>query len=198
MAGQNTAVYGLYPDQVTVSEALEALQEAGFRNTDISVLFPENSGTKDFGHEKHSKAPEGAVAGAGTGAIVGGALGWLAGMGMLGLSAIPALNPVLAAGPVAVALSGIGLLGTVGGLAGAAVGSASPEYEAKRYRGRVRRAGVLLSVHCDDAAWVKRARQVLERTGARGISAATEAWADYGASEKPLPRTPVSRGSLAS
>jgi hypothetical protein len=198
MAGKNTAVFGLYPDQSTVSDAVEALRRAGFRNTDISVLFPENSGTKDFGHEKHTKAPEGAVAGASVGAILGGALGWLAGMGAMGLSAIPAMNPVLAAGPIAVALSGVGLLGIVGGLIGALIGAASPEYEAKRYRGRVRNGGGLLSAHCDNGEWTKRARQILHRTGARGIGTTTEAKADYGASEKPLPRTPVSRGFLAS
>jgi hypothetical protein len=195
MAGKNTVVFGLYPDQITVAEAVEALQQAGFRNTDVSVLFPENSGTKDFGHEKHSKAPEGAVAGASSGAILGGALGWMAGIGML---SIPAINAVVAAGPIADALSGIGLLGVAGGLAGALIGAVIPEYEAKRYRGRVRSAGVLLSVHSDNAEWTKRAREVLHRTGARGISATSEAKADYGASEKPLPRTPVSRGFLAS
>jgi hypothetical protein len=198
MAGKNTAVFGLYPDQVTVSEAVEALRQAGFRNTDISVLFPENSGTKDFGHEKHSKAPEGAVAGASVGAILGGALGWLAGTGVLGLSAVPALNPVLAAGPIAVALIGIGLFGIVGGLLGALIGATNPEYEAKRYRGRIRNGGGLLSAHCDNVEWTKRARKILHRTGARGIGITTEAKADYGAGEKPLPRTPVSRGFLAS
>src|SRR5438874_11290661 len=113
MAGKNTAVFGIYRDRVGVEEAVMALQQAGFRNTDISVLFPENEGTKDFAHEKNTKAPEGAATGAGTGALVGGTLGWLAGIGAL---AIPGIGPFIAAGPIVAALAGAGVGGTVGGL----------------------------------------------------------------------------------
>jgi hypothetical protein len=185
MAGKNTAAYGIFADQVSVGEAVDALRRAGFRNADISVLLPENVGTKDFGHEKHTKAPEGAVAGASTGAIIGGALGWLAGIGAL---AIPGVGPFIAAGPIVAALSGMGAGGALGGFAGALVGVGIPEYEAKRYEGRIRSGGILLSVHCDDSEWAKRAREVLENTGASDIATASEAKADFAVSEKPLPR----------
>jgi hypothetical protein len=185
MAGKNTSAFGIYPDQVTVGEAVDALKLAGFRNTDISVLFPENVGNKDFAHEKHTKAPEGAVAGASTGAIIGGALGWLAGIGML---AIPGIGPFIAAGPIVAALSGVGAGGAVGGFAGALIGIGIPEYEAKRYEGRIRGGGILISVHCDNSDWTKRAREVLEHTGASDISTASEAKADFNTTEKPLRR----------
>ena len=193
MSGKNTAAFGIYRDQTSVSEAVEALKHAGFRNTDISVLFPENTGSKDFGHEKHTKAPEGAVAGASSGAIIGGALGWLAGIGAL---AIPGIGPFVAAGPIVAMVSGIGVGGTVGGLTGALIGVGIPEYEAKRYEGRIRNGGILLSVHCDNSDWVKRAKEVLEHTGANDISTSGEARADYGVSEKALSRTAASRGDL--
>ena len=185
MSGKNTAAFGIYPDQVSVSGAVEALKQAGFRNADISVLCPENTGSKDFAHEKHTKAPEGAVAGASSGAILGGALGWLAGIGAL---AIPGIGPFVAAGPIVAMLSGIGVGGTVGGFTGALIGVGIPEYEAKRYEGRIRNGGILLSVHCDNSDWVKRAKEVLEHTGASDIATSGEAKADYGVTEKPLPR----------
>ena len=172
MAGKNTAVFGIYRTQRNVEAAVETLKTAGFRNTDISVLFPENVGTKDFAHEKGTKAPEGASAGAGTGAIVGGGLGWLAGIGAL---AIPGLGPFIAAGPIMAALAGAGVGGAVGGLTGALVGMGIPEYEAKRYEGRVKNGGILLSVHSDNSDWTKRAKEILERTGAEDISSTGEA-----------------------
>src|SRR5438128_3289167 len=133
MAGKNTAVFGIYPSYESVERAVDALRVAGFRSTDISVLFPENVGTKDFAHEKATKAPEGATTGAGTGAVVGGTLGWLTGIGAL---AIPGLGPFIAAGPIMAALAGAGVGGTVGGVVGALIGMGIPEYEAKRYEGR--------------------------------------------------------------
>src|SRR3984893_3683463 len=134
MAGKKTAVLGIYPTYSSAENGLEALKEAGFRNTDISVLFPENAGSKDFAHEKGTKAPEGAVAGGGTGAIVGGVLGWIAGIGAL---AIPGAGPFIAAGPIMAALAGVGVGGAIGGITGALIGMGIPEYEAKRYEGRV-------------------------------------------------------------
>ena len=195
MSGKNVAAFGLYPDQTTVSEAVDALKHAGFRNTDISVLFPENFGSKDFGHEKHTKAPEGAVAGASSGAIVGGALGWLVGIGAL---AIPGIGPFVAAGPIMGMLSGIGVGGTVGGFTGALVGVGIPEYEAKRYEGRIRNGGILLSVHCDNSDWVKRAKKTLHHTGASDIATTGEAKADFAVTEKPMARTAGDRGVLES
>ena len=123
MAGKNTAVFGIYPNYGAVEAAVDALKMAGFRNTDISVLFPENVGTKDFAHTKATKAPEGATTGAGTGAVVGGALGWLVGIGAL---AIPGLGPFIAAGPIMAALAGAGVGGAVGGVTGALVGMGIP------------------------------------------------------------------------
>ena len=186
MGSKNTAAFGIYQDHGTVLDAIEAFRIAGFRTTDISVLAPENSGTKDFAHEKHTKAPEGAVAGAGSGAVLGGALGWLAGAGLLSL---PGLGALVAAGPIIAMLSGIGVGGTVGGLTGALAGMGVPEYEAKRYSGRVRNGGILMSVHCDDAAWTKRAREVLRRTGATDVAVTSETRGDYLESDKPMPRT---------
>jgi len=175
MAGKNTAVFGIYPNRGSVDNAVDALKVAEFRNTDISVLFPESSGTKDFAHEKNTKAPEGTATGAGAGAVVGGGLGWLVGIGAL---AIPGLGPFIAAGPIMAALAGAGVGGAVGGLTGALIGMGIPEYEAKRYEGRVKDGGILLSVHSDDSAWTKKAKEILERTGAQDISSTGEASAE--------------------
>ena len=175
MAVKNTAAFGIYTTRAAVDSAVDTLKSEGYRNTDISVLFPENQGTKDFAHEKSTKAPEGAAAGAGTGAVVGGGLGWLAGIGAL---AIPGLGPFIAAGPIMAALAGAGVGGAVGGLTGALVGMGIPEYEAKRYEGRVKEGGILLSVHCDDSSWTKKAKELLERTGAEDVSSTGETKGD--------------------
>jgi len=188
MAGKNTAVFGIYPSYEAVERAVDALRVAGFRNTDISVLFPENVGTKDFAHEKGTKAPEGAATGAGTGAVVGGTVGWLAGIGAL---AIPGLGPFIAAGPIMAALAGVGVGGAVGGLTGALVGMGIPEYEAKRYEGRVTKGGILLSVHSDDSEWTKRAKDILERTGAEDVSSTGETKGDFENTDRPRTRAGV-------
>src|SRR5690349_2496156 len=169
MAGKNTAVFGIYPNRAAAERGVDALLADGFRNEDISVLLPENIGTKEFAHEKHTKAPEGTATGAGTGAVIGGTLGLLAGIGAL---AIPGLGPFIAAGPIMGALAGIGSGGVVGGLIGALVGMGIPEYEAKRYEGLVKQGRILLSVHCDNSDWVGRAKRVLEQVGAEDISSA--------------------------
>jgi len=186
MSGKNTAVFGLYPNRSGAENGVETLKQAGFRNTDISVLFPENVGSKDFGHEKGSKAPEGAATGAGSGAVLGGALGWLVGIGAL---AIPGLGPFVAAGPIMAALAGMGVGGAAGGITGALIGLGIPEYVAKRYEGRVRDGGILLSVHSDNVDWTRRAKEILERTGAQDISSSAEASADYAKSDRPVGRT---------
>lgn len=185
MAGKNTAVFGIYPDRLSVEEAVESLRSEGFRSADISVLFPDNKGTKDFAHEKNTKAPEGATTGGLAGGIAGGVLGWLTAIGTL---AIPGLGPVVAAGPIVAALAGAGAGGTVGGIIGALVGMGIPEYEAKRYRGRIREGGILCSVHCDSAEWVKRAKAIMERTGGQEIAASGEAPGDFANADKPMPR----------
>ncbi len=126
--------------------------------------------------DKGTKAPEGAVIGAGSGAVVGGALGWLAGIGLL---AIPGIGPFVAAGPIMALLAGVGVGGTVGTMVGALIGMGMPEYEAKRYEGRIRAGGILFSVHCDSSEWVARAKELMERTGAEDIASAGEADADF-------------------
>ena len=176
MAGKNTAVFGIYPSYTAVEIGVDALRAAGFRNADISALFPENAGTRDFAHEKNTKA----------GAVLGGAMGWLLGIGAI---AIPGLGPFIAAGPIMAALAGAGVGGTVGGIAGALVGMGIPEYEAKRYEGRVKDGGILLSVHSDNSDWTKRAKEILKSTGAQDISSTGEAGADDDTStEMRLPR----------
>jgi hypothetical protein len=186
MAGKNTAVFGIYSTQETTASVVDALQAAGFRREDISVLYAENVGSKDFAHQKATKAPEGAAAGGGAGAVIGGALGVLAGIGML---AIPGLGPFIAAGPIMAGLAGMGAGGAIGGIAGGLIGLGIPEYEAKRYEGRVREGGILLSVHSDSPAWTKRAKEILERTGAQDVSSTGEATADYAATDKPVARS---------
>jgi len=183
---RNISAFGIYPDQATVTDAVDALKAAGFRQTDVSVLYPENLGSKDFAHEKHTKAPEGAVVGGGSGGVVGAALGWVLGAGSM---LVPGMEAVAAAGPIMGTFAGMGAGVIVGGLTGAVVGAGIPEYEAKRYEGRVRKGGILLSVHCDNAEWARTARSVLKRSGATHISTASEARADFARSEKPLPRT---------
>ena len=190
MAGKNTAAFGIYPTQAAVELAVDQLRSAGYRNTDISVLMPQNVGSKDLAHEKQTKAPEGAVTGAGTGAVIGGALGWLAGIGAL---AIPGIGPFLAAGPVVAALAGAGAAGVAGGIIGGLAGLGIPEYEAKRYEGRIRKGGILLSVHCDDSDWTKRAKKILEQTGAEDISSTGESSADFAKSDRPMPRSTTTR-----
>jgi hypothetical protein len=192
MAGKNTAVFGLYPSRLAVEEAVDHLRSAGFRSTDISVLFPDNQGTKDFAHEKNTKAPEGSTTGVVAGGIAGGVLGWLTGIGVL---AIPGLGAFIAAGPIVAALAGAGAVGTLGGIIGALVGMGIPEYEARRFEGRIRDGGVLVSVHCDNSDWVKRANDVMVESGGQDIGSAGEKSGDYANADKPMPRV---RGASSS
>jgi hypothetical protein len=171
MAGKNTAVFGIYPSVGQAERAVDAIVLEGFSNADVSVLLPDNQSSRDFAHEKNTKAPEGTTTGAAAGGTIGGTLGLLAGIGAL---AIPGLGPFIAAGPIMAALAGVGVGGAVGGLVGALVGMGIPEYEAKRYEGRVKDGGVLLSVHCDTSDEIDRAKQLLKRTGAEDISSSGE------------------------
>jgi len=181
MTNKKTAVFGIYQNKLQAERTLEDLLSAGFTNDDVSVLLPDNKGSKDFAHEKGTKAPEGAAAGVTTGGAIGGTLGLLAGIGVL---AIPGVGPFIAAGPIMAALAGLGAGGAVGGLIGALVGMGIPEYEAKRYEGHVKAGGVLLSVHCDTSEQVTRAKDLLKHTGAQDISSAGEATADHPAVSK--------------
>src|SRR5688500_13083450 len=169
--------YGLYPDRTSFESALEALRAANFRNSDISAILPERDRTtRDLAHEINTKTPEGIAAGASAGAAVGGVLGWLVGIGAI---AIPGIGPLVAAGPVVAALAGAGAAGATGGLVGGLIGAGIPEVEAKRYAGRIRDGAYLLSVHCDDRQWAKKAEDILERTGGKDVVKTAEASADY-------------------
>lgn len=166
------AVYGIYTNREHAEEAVESLRASGIRAEDLSVLLPDNIGTKDIGYEKHTKAPEHATTGAATVGVVGGALGWLMGIGAL---AIPGVGPFIAAGPIMAMLAGFGAGSIIGGLGGALVGLGVPEYEAKRYEGRIRSGGALLSIHCPEGVNVSRAKELLLHTGAEDISVGEEA-----------------------
>ena len=168
---KKTAVFGIYPSVTQAERAVDSLVSEGFSSDDISVLMPDSKSSKDFAHEKNTKAPEGATTGVAAGGTIGGTLGLLAGIGAL---AIPGVGPFIAAGPIMGALAGLGVGGAVGGLVGALVGMGIPEFEAKRYEGRVKKGGVLLSVHCDTSEAITRAKDILTRTGAQDISSAGE------------------------
>ena len=161
------SVFCLTDNQIQAEKIVEDLKAAGFSNNDISALFPDKSGTKDFAHEQHTKAPEGAATGAGTGGVLGGALGWLIGLGSL---AIPGVGPFIAAGPIMAALAGAGVGAAVGGLTGALVGLGIPEYEAKRYEGKIKEGNILISVHSENSDEVSRAKDIFERHGAHDVS----------------------------
>ena len=171
MAGKNTAAFGIYANRATAEVAVDQLLYAGFSHGDVSVLMADTQGAKDFAAEKNTKAPEGTVTGVGVGGTVGGTIGLLAGIGAL---AIPGVGPLIAAGPIMGALAGLGVGGAVGGLVGALVGMGIPEYEAKRYEGRVKAGGILVSVHCDSSEEVSRAKEILKSTGAADVASSGE------------------------
>jgi hypothetical protein len=172
MGSKNTAVFGIYRTPTDAERAVDALMGNGFSSGAISVLLPDNESTRAFAHHKDTKAPEGTTAGATTGGVIGGALGVLVGIGAL---AIPGVGPLIAAGPIVAGLAGLGVGGAVGGLVGALIGMGIPEYEAKRYEGRVKDGGTLLSVHCDTSDQVSRAKDLLKSSGAQDISSTSEA-----------------------
>jgi hypothetical protein len=176
MSGKKTGVFGIFSTRMAVENAMDSLIRAGFPAADISVLLPESlGGPKDMGTEKATKAPEGVAAGATTGGVIGGTLGVLVGVGLL---AIPGLGPFIAAGPIMAGLAGLGVGGAVGGLTGALIGVGIPEFEAKRYEGRLQKGGILLSVHCDTSDEINRAKEVLKATGAEDISSTGESSVD--------------------
>jgi hypothetical protein len=166
-----TAVYCLTKNPVQATDIVERLKLAGFPSNDISVLMPDRTGTHDFAIENETKAPEGAAAGAGTGALVGGALGWLTGIGAL---AIPGLGPLIAAGPIMAALSGAAVGGALGGVTGALIGLGIPEFEAKRYEGKLKSGHALVSVHSESSDETDRAKEIFRAAGAEDISSSYE------------------------
>jgi hypothetical protein len=166
------AVFGIAENEIQSARIANALKADGFRDGDISVLFPGKEGTRDFGHEKASKSPEAAVTGAGAGGLVGAGLGWLIGIGSI---AVPGVGPFIAAGPIMAALSGAAIGAAVGGLGGALVGMGVPEFEAKRYEGKLRAGNILMSVHTDTSEEVDRAKRIFQREGASDIATSREA-----------------------
>ncbi|GAC1626417.1 MAG: hypothetical protein PVS2B2_08380 [Candidatus Acidiferrum sp.] len=178
---KKVSVFGIYTNRNSVERATDIIVKSGFAASDISVLLPENLGSKQIGTEKATKAPEGAATGASSGAVIGGTLGLLAGIGAL---AIPGVGPLIAAGPIMAALAGLGVGGTVGGITGALIGFGIPEYEAKRYEGRVQKGGILLSVHCDTSEEIKNAKEIMKSTGAEDISSTGEASSDSPKSDR--------------
>jgi hypothetical protein len=191
---RNTSVMGIYPDRTTVSDAISVLHKAGYRATDISVLSSDNPGTKDFALEKRTRALEGAATAAAACAVIGAALAWLVSIQTV---TIPGLGLLVAAGPVLAALAGAGAGGALGWILGLLAGGSMQEYVARRYAGRIRRGGILASVHCDSREWCGRAKKILRDTGARDISSALEAAADFGTTDKPTERAPVAVIDLA-
>ena len=166
------AVFAIAKTEEQAVHIVNELKAAGFSNNDVSVLLPDRAGSRDFAHEHHTKAPEGAATGAIAGGVLAGVLGWLAGIGSL---AIPGVGPLIAAGPIMAALSGAAAGGAVGGLAGALVGFGIPEYEAKQYEGKVKNGNILISVHTEDGKERKAAKEIFDRAQASDISSTGEA-----------------------
>jgi hypothetical protein len=185
MSAKKTSVFGIYGSREAVELAIDTFLKSGFTTSDVSVLLPENLGGKPLATHKDTKAPEGATAGGGAGAVIGGTLGLLAGIGAL---AIPGVGPFIAAGPIMATLAGLGVGGAVGGFVGALVGMGIPEYEAKRYEARIQKGGILLSVHCDTSEQVKRGKEILKNTGAEDISSTGESSSDVSKSARDLNR----------
>src|SRR5271168_4843925 len=175
MSGKKTSVFGIYSNLAAADNATDTLVRSGYPAADISALLPDNLGSKEIRTEEATKAPEGATTVATSGAVLGGALGLLAGIGAL---AIPGVGPLIAAGPIMATLAGMGVGGTVGGFTGALIGLGIPEYEAKRYEGRMQKGGILLSVHCSTSDEVTRSKQILKGTGAEDVSSTGEASVD--------------------
>jgi hypothetical protein len=184
------AVICIVKSEAIALRIVDRLKASGFSGNDISVLFPDKSGSRDFAHEQNTKAPEGATAGGATGGILGGLGGWLVGIGAL---AIPGLGPFVAAGPIMAALSGAAAGAALGGLTGALIGMGMPEYEAKQYEGKLRDGNLLLSVHTDDSDQRRRAEEIFEEAGAEDVRTTGEAGVkrveDGGTSRSELPRT---------
>jgi hypothetical protein len=183
---KNISVYGVYSSRESIEEAASNLRQEGFRVADLAALLPENEGTKDLAVEKHTKAPERSVTGGIIGAVIGGFLGWLLGTGV-----VPLFSAMVAAGWFIGILAGMAAGGILGAVLGALAGATSPEYEIRRCKGRRRKPSLLLSVHCDNEEWMRRAKEILKRTGAQDIGARGEAKADFGISDAPVTRAPI-------
>jgi len=188
MAGKNTAAFGIYPNRVALEEGLVAPRDANFRHEDISILYPNNEGTKDFGHEKATKSSR---RGFGRRRYRRGDRQRFRLAGRNRRYCCSRYRSFYRRGPILAALAGVGAGGVLGGIAGSLIGVGIPEYEAKRYEGRIKKGGILISVHCDDSNWTHKAKSILQETGAEDVSSTREARADFAKSDKPLPRRRV-------
>jgi len=177
----NKSVFCIATSLPQANQIVNLLKDANFSNSDISALFADNESAQDFAHEKHTKAPEGAVTGAGTGGIIGGALGWIAGIGAL---AIPGVGPFIAAGPIIAALSGAAIGAAVGGIAGGLIGLGIPELVAKRYEGKLKQGNILISVHTESSDEIKRAKEIFDDAGAEDICTVADASTPSSSKEK--------------
>jgi hypothetical protein len=187
MSGKQVGVFGIFSTRTSIDNAMDSLVRGGFPTSEISVLLPESlGGSKNMGTEKETKAPEGTAVGVTAGGVIGGTLGLLAGVGLL---AIPGLGPFIAAGPIMAGLAGLGVGGAVGGVTGALIGMGIPEFEAKRYEGRLQKGGILLSVHCDTGEEIKRAKVVLKSAGGEDISSTAESSGDTEKTDRDLAGT---------
>jgi hypothetical protein len=166
------SVFCIANSRPQAEQIVDQLKNADFCNNDISVLFPDKDSTHDFAHEKHTKAPEGIAAGASTGGVIGGALGWVAGIGAL---AIPGVGPFIAAGPIVAALSGAAVGAAAGGIAGGLIGLGIPEIEAKRYEGKIKQGNLLISVHTENSEDITQAKDIFTKAGAQDICVTGEA-----------------------
>jgi hypothetical protein len=170
------AAYCIATTVTQASQLIAELRRRGIADDDVSVLYSDTGSSRDFVHAPSTKAPEGAAAGAGAGGVLGAAVGWLAGVGGLSL---PGLASLVAAGPILGALSGIGLGAALGGLAGALVGYGIPEFEAKRYEGKVVGGGILISVHVASRQIRGRVLEVFAAHGGEDVAIGEEARADF-------------------
>jgi hypothetical protein len=187
MSSKKVGVFGIFSTRIAVDNAMDSLVQSGFPTSDISVLLPESlGGSKNMGTEKETKAPEGTTVGVTAGGVIGGTLGLLAGVGLL---AIPGLGPFIAAGPIMAGLAGLGVGGAVGGVTGALIGMGIPEFEAKRYEGRLQKGEILLSVHCDTAEEIKRAKEVLKSAAGEDVSSTGESSVDVKKTDRDLAGT---------
>jgi hypothetical protein len=167
-----SAVFAIVSSPLRAESVVDELRLAGFSNNDVSVLFPDVEGTREFAHAKSTKAPEGAVVGASAGGVLGGLAGWLVAMGAL---IVPGSNPLIAAGPIFAALSGLAVGATAGGLSGALVGLGFPEYEAKLYAGKLKDGNILIAAHTENNRQIKVAREIFEQADAHDIGVTHEA-----------------------
>ena len=166
------AVICLANTEVQAEAIVRRLDEVGIPKSDVSALFPDKSGSRDFAHQHNTKAPEGTAIGASAGGVTGGVLGLLAGIGTL---AIPGVGPFIAAGPIMAALSGAAVGAAIGGIAGALIGLGIPEFEAKQYEAKIKKGNILISVHATDGDAVHRVKDIMKQAGAQDITSTGEA-----------------------